>query len=1167
LVLEFKMRKNILLVEYAVSTIDRIRDMFPPPVFDITVVEEGDAAKDLLSKNNYDLMITAAMLPKFHGFNLSYHAATHYPDLKIVIISEIYKGLDYKHQAITQYKASDFFEKPLNAPVFKKRILELLEIDEKMMAGGTGSSTSEVPPADTTKVPTLQRLEEMEEKKQLSSEDLFGDIINKVQDSKAFEIKLDEEVKKAPPKPKEDIAFTRQMPGLTRVPTPPPPPPPSAPSPKKEEDILTTQLLPDLEALKRTVKIKTPPPSQMATQKIDLGLEDLIKPGKKEEKPPQEKEKFKKIEDDISKRFEETLSGLGIKSKQAPAPTQVLTPTPTPTQVYKPEPSVPPVSTPKPSPKPAPPSPPKPAPEAGPVTVPIKTAPVTVPVKTAPVAPPPAAPNKDTRPMKTSEVEKRKAEEAKREMEEVGGYDILGLIARGGMAEIFKAKKKGVKGFEKIIAIKKILAGFGKDDKYVEMFVDEAKIAAELSHPNIVQIYDLGKKDDYYFIAMEYVAGKDLRIILRKLAEMDQRFPEELSIYLVLKVLEALNYAHSAKNSSGKNLDIVHRDISPPNILVSYSGEVKLTDFGVSKASIKLHHTVAGALKGKLLYMSPEQARADKDVDYRSDLYSAGIILFELLTGEKLFMGHSEMAVLQKVQAGEIIPPSHFVKDIDSQLESIVMRMLERDKAMRFPKASDIINQLQHYLSMHYDHAPTSSHLSHALCSLFKDEIEKEGTKIDLKPIPYVISKREKTLVEPEPEPDTRIETLTGPVASELEVKVEEDSSPELDELIKAEEKAMAEEFHPLVEIDFGDDLMPDEFPPITPPPTQAKAVTKELATPPASPIFDIADSGEDEFKKKKKYLFIALAIIVILGAVIAIYLITASNSGAPVGKDELTVSEQVSSPDLTTIDTTDTTFSEESGIETNITSMEPKASAAGETVEKTTSKEDIPAREPAAAETTKAKTGEITAESITTGMEEPPVTPKKKEEPVVKDEPKTIAEPKTEKVESKAEKIEPKTEKVEPKADAGKEAAEISSEEQKQPEQAKIAEEQQKQLELLKQKEEERKRLEAEMNKIKEGDTVSINEVDVAPVPVSMPPIELTNRETRALNAAETVMATYLIDHNGNVETVRIIKKSSVKRINDLIEKTIGGWKFKPAIKNNVKVKVWKTIPLTIKK
>ena len=179
------------------------------------------------------------------------------------------------------------------------------------------------------------------------------------------------------------------------------------------------------------------------------------------------------------------------------------------------------------------------------------------------------------------------AQEKDEKKNEVGGYDIIGLIARGGMAEIYKAKRKGVKGFEKIIALKKILAGYGKDDKYIEMFVDEAKIAAELTHPNIVQIYDLGEKDDYYFIAMEYVSGKDLRLILQKLSESRSFLAEELSLHLILEVLKALNYAHSAKNSAGKNLDIVHRDISPPNILVSFSGDVKLTDFGVLKSVYK----------------------------------------------------------------------------------------------------------------------------------------------------------------------------------------------------------------------------------------------------------------------------------------------------------------------------------------------------------------------------------------------------------------------------------------------------------------------------------------------------------------------------------------------------------------------------------------------------
>lgn len=1171
------MKKNILLVEYAISTIDTIKELLPPPLFEITVVDEGDVAKELLSQNQYDMMITAAMLPKFHGFNLSQHAATNYHNLKIIIISEIYKGMNYKHQAITQYKADDFFEKPLDIAAFKARAFELLNVDEKNPAAGRTSSTAEVPQADTAKLPILQKLEgdDEDDVHQLSSEELFGDIIDEVQEDPPHEIKLDGQLEKPGEKKKEEISVTQQMPGIAQPITQPLTQPltqpipsrekPQMPKPRKEpEDLVATQLLPDLEKLKQTTKSTSPP---AATRKIDLDLDDLMKPAKKEEKAPGEK-KFKKIEDDISKRFEETLSGLGIKKKAArppapppvqptappappvtPAPAKPIvqppphassppttSPTTTPpptahTQPTSPTPPAPPSTKPTPQPSPPPPNPPSPS--------------------SLPPAVSPSVPSKDTKPMKTGDALVQKTGEPEKKSDDVGGYDILGLIARGGMAEIYKAKKKGVKGFEKIIALKKILAGYGKDDKYIEMFVDEAKIAAELTHPNIVQIYDLGKKDDYYFIAMEYVAGRDSRLILRKQAETGIRFPEELSIYLILKVLEALNYAHSAKNSAGKRLDIVHRDISPPNILVSFSGEIKLTDFGVSKASIKMHHTVAGALKGKLLYMSPEQAKADKDVDFRSDLYSAGIILFELLTGEKLFMAHSEMAVLQKVQTGEIAKPSEYNEDIHPRLEAVVLKMLEKDKEKRYQRASDVINDLQKYLSAHYDHMPTPTHLSHALYALFKTEIEQEDTKIDLKPLPYVIKKIEKGSAEPEIEPDTLVETLSGPgkdIISETDIQVEDEIAPGVDEIMK--EEAEREEFHPLVEIDL-DDFQDEEpavheaqAPPVehkkTPEPIESDAGLKPIHS-----AFQIDTPGEEEFKKKKKYLFIALAVILILAAIIAIYLITASDSGPlpPVEKKVPKSLGLMTKPPVTESETSgDGTPTGQPTGETDMTvqGTSPSGDIAETPKEKPTpepkTKEAAQLQVPATGTVEKKPTPTQVKPQTNTGK---PLAPVTKETPEKEGEGEVTKE--------------------------GEEAA-PDAEQQKLAEQARLELLKQKQLEEQKLKEAEQKRQEALMQ-AKEGDTVSINQVDTPPVPISQSPIELTRRHTRSLKASETILVTYLIDHKGNIETVRIVKKSSVKKINALIEKTIGRWKFKPAVKNNVNVKVWKTIPLTIKK
>jgi len=678
------MKKNILLVEYSNSTIETINELLSHPIFNITVVDEGESAKNLLKKTKFDMIITAAMLPKFHGFNLSQFAASNYPDLRIIIISEVYKGMDYKHQAITQYKADDFFEKPLDKESFKKRVLELLSLEEKDLKEKNAAETEEKPLSDTKKIPTFKKMEEDEQS--LTSEDIFGDIINQVQQSSSFEIELEEdketeeeskeakpeEIKEEPQPQMEQKKDEKKEsdPKMEKKEEVEKEVEPEKTPDKPEETSEAPQPKKISETPKKPTSIITPGPHDITDTLLEL---------KKVKKETKDDKKFKKLEDDITKKFESTLSGLGLDSKKRP--------------IKKEKP------------------------------------------------PEPAAP----KPIDAKYKERRR--------DEVGGYDILGLVARGGMAEIYKAKKKGVKGFEKIIAIKKILAGYGKDDKYIEMFVDEAKISAELSHPNIVPIYDLGKKDDYYFIAMEYVTGKDLRLILRKLEILDKQLPEEISIYTIMKVLDALDYAHNAKNSTGKKLDIVHRDISPPNILISFDGEVKLTDFGVSKASIKMHQTVAGALKGKLLYMSPEQASGDFNIDYRSDLFSVGIILFELITGEKLFMNPSEMAVLKKVQTGEIIKPSEMKKNIDSELERIILKLLEKDRGKRYQSASDTLKDLEKYILNQYDHMPTPTHISHTIFDLFKEEIMREGIKIELKTIPYSIKKIKKEEREKEKEP------------------------------------------------------------------------------------------------------------------------------------------------------------------------------------------------------------------------------------------------------------------------------------------------------------------------------------------------------------------------------------------------------------------------------
>ena len=219
-----------------------------------------------------------------------------------------------------------------------------------------------------------------------------------------------------------------------------------------------------------------------------------------------------------------------------------------------------------------------------------------------------------------------------------GKYLLLERIAVGGMAEVFVAKAFGVEGFERLLAIKKILPTMGEDGEFISMFVDEARIAVQLSHANIVQVLELGKHDDNLYIAMEYISGRDLRQVIERFRKRAQPMPIPQVCLMVAEVCEALDYAHRKRDARGQPLGIVHRDVSPQNVIVSFEGETKLIDFGIAKAESRLQKTQAGILKGKFSYMSPEQVRGQA-VDGRSDIFAAGILLWELICGEKLFSG------------------------------------------------------------------------------------------------------------------------------------------------------------------------------------------------------------------------------------------------------------------------------------------------------------------------------------------------------------------------------------------------------------------------------------------------------------------------------------------------------------------------------------------------
>jgi serine/threonine-protein kinase len=306
-----------------------------------------------------------------------------------------------------------------------------------------------------------------------------------------------------------------------------------------------------------------------------------------------------------------------------------------------------------------------------------------------------------------------------------GKYKLLERIAVGGMAEVFLAVRPGLEGFEKTLAIKRIRPHLSNEEAFVKMFLNEAKLAAQLQHPNIVQIFDLGKINQSYYIAMEYISGRDMSRVIPKAEKMGIPFPIEYALSIAASVLDGLAYAHTKTDDFGVPLHIVHRDITPENIMVGWNGNVKILDFGIAKATIQTDQTKAGEIKGKLAYMSPEQGMG-KVLDARSDIFALGVVLYEWITGYKMFTGENEMAILKSIVDGRIYPPSYFREDIPEAIEDILMKALAKDREQRYQTARDMQFDILGWLQGDAEFSPSSAHVANFMKQIFLDEIEKE---------------------------------------------------------------------------------------------------------------------------------------------------------------------------------------------------------------------------------------------------------------------------------------------------------------------------------------------------------------------------------------------------------------------------------------------------------
>ena len=276
-------------------------------------------------------------------------------------------------------------------------------------------------------------------------------------------------------------------------------------------------------------------------------------------------------------------------------------------------------------------------------------------------------------------------------------YKLLTLLARGGMAEVWLARQEGSRKMKKFVVVKKILPHLARDDDFREMFVDEARITSRFDHPNIVRIHETSLDGEDVFLVLEYLEGESLAFVVSAAMERGKEMPPTLIAGAIAQVTDALDYAHNLKGDDGKPLGIVHRDISPQNIIVLYDGQVKLVDFGVAKAEKKVHQTRTGMMKGKVFYMSPEECLGEK-VDARSDIFSLGIIFWEVLTRRHLFKRRLDIDTLRAIVSSRVPPVRTFNKDVTVALDAVVQRALEKEADDRYQTAADMGNAIREHL-------------------------------------------------------------------------------------------------------------------------------------------------------------------------------------------------------------------------------------------------------------------------------------------------------------------------------------------------------------------------------------------------------------------------------------------------------------------------------------
>ena len=313
---------------------------------------------------------------------------------------------------------------------------------------------------------------------------------------------------------------------------------------------------------------------------------------------------------------------------------------------------------------------------------------------------------------------------------QLGRYELLKRIAVGGMAELFLARTTAQHfGYEKIVALKRILAAHAEDEQFITMFLAEARLAATLHHTNIVQVHDVGEENGALFFTMEYVFGQDVRRVVKAVQAREGRLPIEHALMIVVNTAAGLHYAHQQEDREGRPLGIVHRDVSPSNILVSYDGGIKLLDFGIARVTANLASTGQDILKGKVPYMSPEQCRGEP-LDRRSDVFALGVVLWELTVRRRLFIGDNDLVIATRICGQDAPRPSDMLPGYPRDLEQIVLKALARDRDQRYASAEELQLDLEEYAREH-KLLLSSAKLAHFMADLFADDIRK--AKADLR--------------------------------------------------------------------------------------------------------------------------------------------------------------------------------------------------------------------------------------------------------------------------------------------------------------------------------------------------------------------------------------------------------------------------------------------------